>query len=90
MWYHAGHPSMCESGHGFTLTYMSFDRLSHTEGFQYAGLCHISKLKELHQLGLAMSFEQCTHHGLNAALATLTGIVTNILRSGNNCWAWCG
>jgi hypothetical protein len=33
----------------------------------------MSKLRKLRHLSLAQSFEGCTHYGLDAALATMTG-----------------
>lgn len=38
-----------------------------------AGLCQLSSLSSLQDLSLTESFTTCTHNGLNAALATLTG-----------------
>jgi hypothetical protein len=42
----------------------------------YAGLCHFSDFRGLRHLSLYESFYRCTHEGLKAALATMTGIVT--------------
>jgi hypothetical protein len=35
----------------------------------------MSKLRKLRHLSLAQSFEGCTHYGLDAALATMTGAI---------------
>jgi hypothetical protein len=44
-----------------------------------AGLCQLSKLSQLQHLSLAGSFRLGKHHGVNAALATMTGISTQQL-----------
>ena len=41
-----------------------------------AGFSQMSKLRKLQHLSLAQSFEGCTHYGLDAALATMTGAIS--------------
>jgi hypothetical protein len=40
----------------------------------HAGLCQLSRFRQLRHLSLEDSFPGCTHKGLIAALATMTGI----------------
>lgn len=44
----------------------------------HAGLSQLSRLSKLQHLSLSDSFISCTHNGLDAALATMTGIAHHL------------